>query len=95
MPRLRTHPDEILAEEYLEPLGLSASALAQAIGSLETGSATSSGDGGVCRRKWPSPGRYFDVDPRFWMNLQAAHDLSRAEAEQDDSAVRPRTEIAA
>ena len=32
MPRLRTHPGEVLAEEYLQPLGLSASGLAQAIG---------------------------------------------------------------
>ena len=32
MPWLRTHPGEILAEEYLKPLGLSASTLAQAIG---------------------------------------------------------------
>ena len=32
MPRLRTHPGEILAEEYLNPLGLSARALGEAIG---------------------------------------------------------------
>jgi plasmid maintenance system antidote protein VapI len=23
-------------------------------------------------------GRYFGTDPRFWLNLQAAHDLSKA-----------------
>ena len=32
MPRLRTHPGEVLAEEYLKPLGLSARALGEAIG---------------------------------------------------------------
>lgn len=32
MPRVRTHPGEILREEYLKPLGLSARALANAIG---------------------------------------------------------------
>ena len=32
MPRLRTHPGEVLAEEYMIPLGLSANALGQAIG---------------------------------------------------------------
>ena len=31
MPRLRTHPGEVLREEYLVPLGLSAAALARAI----------------------------------------------------------------
>ncbi len=29
MPRLRTHPGEVLREEYLVPLGLSARALAK------------------------------------------------------------------
>jgi addiction module HigA family antidote len=32
MPRLRTHPGEVLREEYLAPLGLSARALAKALG---------------------------------------------------------------
>ena len=27
-------------------------------------------------------GRYFGTDPRFWLNLQAAHDLSKAEGSQ-------------
>jgi antitoxin HigA-1 len=40
-------------------------------------------------------GGYYGVDPRFWMDLQTAYDLSRAEAEHDYSAVRPRTERAA
>jgi len=40
-------------------------------------------------------GRFFSVDPRFWMNLQAAYDLSRAETENDYSKVRRRGEAAA
>jgi addiction module HigA family antidote len=36
-------------------------------------------------------GRYFDTDPRFWLNLQAAHDLSKARAKHDYSKVGPRT----
>src|ERR1700730_13289094 len=31
MPRLRTHPGEVLAEEFMKPLGLSARALGEAI----------------------------------------------------------------
>jgi len=95
MPRLRTHPGEILAKEYLKPLGLSASALAQAIG--VPGNRISD----IIRRRRDVSadtairlGRYFDVDPRFWLNLQAAYDLSRAESEYDYSGVRPRTEAA-
>ena len=96
MPRLRTHPGEILAEEYLNPLALSASALAQAIGvpgnrisDIIRGRRDVSADTAI------RLGRYFDVDPRFWLNLQTAYDLSRAESEHDYSAVRPRTETAA
>ena len=91
MPRLRTHPGEVLAEEYLKPLGLSASALAREIG--VPGNRISDI---VRRRRDVSAdtairlGRYFDVDPRFWLNLQAAHDLSRAENENDYSGLRPR-----
>ena len=32
MPRIRTHPGEVLREEYLLPLGLSARALAKLLG---------------------------------------------------------------
>ena len=95
MPRLRTHPGEVLAEEYLKPLGLSATALARAIG--VPGNRISD----ILRQRRDVSadtairlGRFFNVDPRFWMNLQAAHDLSRAENEHDYSALRSRTEAA-
>ena len=91
MPRLRTHPGEILAEEYLKPLGLSANALAQAIG------APSNRISDIIRRRRDVSadtairlGRFFAVDPRFWLNLQTAYDLSLAESEHDYSGVRPR-----
>jgi plasmid maintenance system antidote protein VapI len=32
-------------------------------------------------------GRYFGTDPRFWLNLQAAHDLSVAESGHDYSKI--------
>jgi antitoxin HigA-1 len=89
--RIRTHPGEVLAAEYLEPLGLSARALASAIG-VPPNRLTEI----VARRRGVSAdtairlGRYFDTDPRFWTNLQTAHDLSKAEAEVDYSAVPTR-----
>ena len=96
MPRLRTHPGEVLAEEYMKPLGLSANALAQAIG--VPGNRISDI---VRQRRDVSAdtairlGRFFSVDPRFWLNLQAAYDLSRAENENDYSRRRSRAEAAA
>lgn len=88
MARLRTHPGEVLAEEFMKPLGLSARAVGEAIG--VPGNRVSDI---VRQRRDVSAdtairlGRYFGTDPRFWLNLQTAYDLSRAEAEHDYSAV--------
>ena len=89
MPRVRTHPGEVLAEEYMGPLGLSASALGRANG--VPGNRIS--DIVRLRRDVSADtairlGRFFDVDPRFWLNLQDAFDLSVAESEHDYSGIR-------
>jgi addiction module HigA family antidote len=96
MPRLRTHPGEVLREEYLAPLGLSAAALARAI--QVPGNRISD----ILReRRHISAdtairlGRFFGVDPRFWLNLQSAYDLSVAERSHDYSGVSKRKERAA
>ncbi|HEY1246162.1 MAG TPA: HigA family addiction module antitoxin [Hyphomicrobiaceae bacterium] len=89
--RIRTHPGEVLREEYLRPFGLSARALAEAIGVppnrlseivRERRSVTAD----TALRL----GRYFRTDALFWINLQVAHDLSKAEAETDYSRISPR-----
>ena len=92
MARLRTHPGEVLREEYLLPLGMSARALAKALGvpanrvtEIMRGQRDVSADTAI------RLGRYFRTDPRFWLNLQAAYDLSRAQNENNYSAVRPRS----
>ena len=36
-------------------------------------------------------GRYFGTDPRFWLNMQAAHDLSKAEKAHSYRKIVPRT----
>ncbi len=91
MPRVRTHPGEILAEEYMRPLGLSANALGRAVG--VPGNRISD----IIRQRRDVSadtairlGRYFDVDPRFWLNLQTAYQLSLAESENDYSDIRRR-----
>jgi addiction module HigA family antidote len=92
MPRLRTHPGEVLREEYLVPLGMSARALAKAIGvpanrvsEIVRGTRDVSADTAI------RLGRYFGTDPRFWLNLQTAHDLSRAEKANSYRKIVPRT----
>lgn len=79
--RLRTHPGEVLREEYLLPLGLSARALAKALdvpaNRLSEIVRDVSADTAI------RLDRYFGTDPRFWLNLQAAHNLSKAEQAND------------
>ncbi len=91
MARERTHPGEVLREEFMVPLGLSASALGSAvsvpanlISELARGRRDMSADTAI------RLGRYFNTDARFWLNLQAAHDLSKAEMAHDYAAIRPR-----
>ncbi len=77
------------------PLGLSANALGQAIGvagnrisEIVRGRRDVSADTAI------RLGKYFNIDPRFWLNLESAYDLSLAENENDYSGVRPRVEAA-
>jgi addiction module HigA family antidote len=94
--RTKTHPGEILREEFMKPLGLSAHALALALRVPANRITT------ITRKKNPRAvsvdtalrlARYFGTSADFWVNLQAAYDLSVAGAalkkkiEQD---VRPR-----
>jgi addiction module HigA family antidote len=92
MARLRTHPGEVLREEYLVPLGLSARALAKmldvpAIRLTEI----MRGERDVTAETAIRLGRYFGTDPRFWLNLQAAYDLSKADKAHSYRKIAPRT----
>ena len=94
MVRVRTHPGEILALEFMEPLGLSARAVAQAIGvpgnrisDLVRARRDVSADTAI------RLGRYFGTGAQFWLNLQSAHDLSKAERDNDYSEILPREEV--
>jgi addiction module HigA family antidote len=92
MARLRTHPGEVLREEYLVPLGLSARGLAKELDvpanrltEIMRGTRDVSADTAI------RLGRYFGTDPRFWLNLQAAYDLSKAEKAHSYRKIVPRT----
>lgn len=74
------HPGEILREEFLLPLGLSANALA-----MDVHVPAPRINDIVRERRAVTPdtalrlARYFDTTPQFWMNLQTAFDLKQAE----------------
>jgi len=89
-----THPGEILSEEFLQPLGMSAHALAMAlrvpatrIGAIVKGERSVTADTAL------RLARFFATSPEFWINLQAMHDLTKARLESGETIerdVRPR-----
>ncbi len=91
MPRIRTHPGEILEAEYLAPLQMSSAALAKQLG--VPGNRISDivrQRRGMTADTAQRLSRYFRTTPDFWMNLQSAHDLSKAAAEHDYSRIPER-----
>ena len=95
MTRITTHPGEVLNEEFLVPLALSARRLAGEIGvpanritDIVRGRRDISADTAI------RLGRRFGTAPQFWLNLQSARDLSWAQATTDYSGVKRADEVA-
>jgi addiction module HigA family antidote len=88
------HPGEILREDYMLPLGLSATALAHALG------VTPARINDIVRERRGITAdtalrlaRYFGTDAQSWINLQTAYDLRVAELAAGEAihrAVKPR-----
>lgn len=73
-------PGEVLREEYMLPLGLSARALAADMGVPPNRiTAIINGERAITAETAILLGRRFNTSARFWMNLQVAHDLVKAE----------------
>lgn len=96
MPRIHTHPGEVLREEFMLPLGISANALSRDI-DVPPNRITSIIAADNPRAVTPDTalrlGRYFSTTPEFWINLQVTYDLSKARAEIGEriaDRVRPR-----
>ncbi|MGD0636058.1 MAG: HigA family addiction module antitoxin [Beijerinckiaceae bacterium] len=74
------HPGEVLREEFMIPLGLSAGAIAKACGVPRTRiERITTETMGISADTALRLGRYFGVDPRFWMNLQTRYDFEMAQ----------------
>jgi addiction module HigA family antidote len=85
------HPGEILLHEFLEPMELSQYSLAYSIGvpprrinEIVLGKRSVSADTAL------RLGRYFGMEPQFWLNLQSRHDLDVA---KDELGVRLEREV--
>ena len=77
-----TSPGEMLAEEFLKPLGLSQNRLAMSIhvpttriGEIVRGKRAITPDTALRLT------RFFNNSPEFWLNLQQMHDLAKARLE--------------
>lgn len=73
------HPGEILQAKFLEPMGISQYRLAKGIGvtprrinEIVRGRRTITADTAL------RLGRFFDIEAKFWLELQSHYDIARA-----------------
>jgi len=83
------HPGDVLREDFMKPLGLSAYAVAKAIG------VTPIAISEIIRRKRAVSakmalqlGRLFNVSPELWMGIQADYDLAIARGHSEADIAR-------
>jgi addiction module HigA family antidote len=75
--RRATHPGIILLKEFLEPMGQTQKALAVHIGiPVQRVNEIVRGKRGISPETAWLFSEAFGTTPEFWLNLQAAHDLS-------------------
>jgi len=76
------HPGEILQEEFLIPMGISAYKLSKSIGVQQTRiSLIIKGERGITADTAMRLSKYFGTSPEFWMNLQREYDLRKVKSE--------------
>ena len=76
------HPGEVLREEFLRPMNLSAYSVARAIGVPRTRiERLAKEQTAITADTALRLARYFGASSAFWMGIQAQYDLERAEDE--------------
>lgn len=83
------HPGDVLREDFMKPLALSAYAVAKAVG------ATPIAISQICRGKRSVSadmalklGRLFNISPELWMGIQSDYDLELARRKSEVAIVR-------
>jgi addiction module HigA family antidote len=83
------HPGEILKEEFLAPLGISANRLAVSLGVPANRIAgIINGERAITGQTALLFGKAFSTSPEFWIELQAHYDLELARAEVSIERIR-------
>jgi addiction module HigA family antidote len=81
--RTPTHPGEMLREEFLEPLGLAQTTLAEKLGiPVQRINEIVNEKRGITPDTAWLFSQAFGTTPEFWMNLQAVYDLARSRPER-------------
>jgi len=84
------HPSEVIKSLCLEPLDLTVTEAAQALGvSRKTLSAILNGKAGISPEMAVRLSMAFDTSSETWMNLQSQYDLYKAESRRDELKVKP------
>jgi addiction module HigA family antidote len=75
------HPGEVLREEFLKPMGLTPYAVAKACGVPRTRiERIAREELGISADTALRLGRFFGIEPEFWLNLQTRYDLETTRA---------------
>jgi len=83
------HPGEILKTEFMEPMGVSAYALAKTL-SFPGIYEVVRGDRAISADTAVRLGKYFGLPAQFWLNLQNDYDLRIAEGSGTGKGSNPR-----
>jgi antitoxin HigA-1 len=79
------HPGEVLREEFMEPLGLSAYAVARACRIPRTRiERIAREETGITADTALRLGKFFGTTPEFWLNLQCRFEIETAKLEIED-----------
>ena len=98
MARTPIHPGEILAEDFMRPLGITEYRISKEMSVPPRRiNLIIKGRQGITAATALRLGRYFGMEAQFWMNLQARYDLELAEIDLGrrlEREVSPRKEAA-
>ena len=82
------HPGEILKYEFIEPFGLTSTALAKALGVTPARiNDIVLGRRGITASTALRLARYFNTDARSWTNLQSTYDLEIARLQEAEAQI--------
>lgn len=77
------HPGSVLLSDFIEPMGITRYRVAKAIGVQQRRiDEICAGARGITAETAVRLGLAFDIDPQFWLNLQAQYDIEVIQRDQ-------------